>query len=85
VRPRPVRRGPKPYPLVRLTSDSHRAIRACGASMTTLAAVGGWHRLPSFSGLLYSDFPASPLTLERLTKLAAVIGLSPDRIIEASR
>ncbi|MGB2714171.1 MAG: hypothetical protein WBC51_08340 [Vicinamibacterales bacterium] len=53
--------------------------------MTALASVGGWRRLPSFSGLLYSDFPASPLTIARLTKLAEVIGLSPDRIVEASR
>ena len=85
MRARPVRRGPKPFPLVRLTADSRRAIDAIGTNKAALAAISGFPNLPSFSGLLYSAFPASPLTLNRLAKLARVIGLSPDRIVEASR
>ena len=79
------RRGPKPYPLVRLTSDSHRAIDATGTKRAALAAVSGFPNLPSFSGLLYSEFAASPLTLERLAKDNNGGGFPKLRILARSR
>jgi hypothetical protein len=83
--PATARRGTKPHPRIRLTTDLRRAIDTSGASRTALAEIGGFSSLPNFSALLYQEFAASPLTVSRLKKIGSVLGVAEDRLFEDPR
>lgn len=83
-RNRSLRRGTKPSPPVRLTSEFVGVICSAGHTKSAMAAVAGF-RLPHFSTLLYADrVPGTPLLERRLTTLASALNFRGD-VVESCR
>ena len=81
-----MRPGTKPAKRVRLTDDTRRAIDASGATHSQLAEIGGWPHLEQLSTLLHAeDFPGTRITIERVARLGAALGLAASQVFEVAR
>src|SRR5258708_6576167 len=69
-----------PSPRYRIAPPFARAIRASGEPIHKLADAAGFSHSVTFSTLLHQVFVGTPLVVERLERVATIIGFPPSEM-----